>query len=194
MTRSIRSRSARAISMTEVVVASLLVSLVLTASLQTVSAARMGVERTGERARGMALAQDLMSEILAQNYSDPDGALIDVGGGGLEVVTVGGGRLRILGAEVEISNGTRSLFNDVSDYDGWTESPPARKVGTVIAGHADWGRRVLVHNVDAADLDTAAPSDTGLKRVQVDVIRDGRIVAQLVSIRSAAWQNVLSKR
>lgn len=185
-----RRRSASAISMTEVVVASVLVSLVLTASLQTVSAARLGSERLAERTRGLALAQDLMSEILQQDYSDPDNAPDSSGLGATGL----GGSFEILGVEFEISDGTRAAFDDVSDYHGWAETPPARKDGTIMAGHDGWARRVEVRNVSTSDFDSVSAIDTGLKRVKVDVIHNGRVVATLVGLRTAAWQKVLEKR
>ena len=58
--------------MVEAIVSILVVGVMLVAALNTVGAARLGEHKIAQRNRGLALAQDLMSEILQQAYADPE--------------------------------------------------------------------------------------------------------------------------
>ena len=46
------------------------------------------------------------------------------------------------------TNTTRATFNGVNDYNGYTESPPTRKDGTVLTDYSSWKRSVTVAYVD----------------------------------------------
>ena len=146
----------------------LIVGLMLVAALNTVGASRVSQSRNAEQSIGPMLAQDLMAEILSQNYEEPD-------------VTVKFGR------ESGERKGKRSAWDDVDDYDSWSKSPPQNKDGTDIPDLAGWGREVKVTWASVADLNLEAGSPTGLKRIDVTVTHQGRVVAKLSTLRTSGW-------
>jgi MSHA pilin protein MshD len=162
-----------AFTLTEAVVSIAIVGVMLVAALNTVGASQTTRKTMGDRSRGMLLAEDLMSEILQQHYEDPDYAL---GSFGL--------------AAAEVGDGSRALWEDVDDYDGWSASPPQAKDGTELTGFDGWTRAVSVSWVTRADPAVVSASDTGVKVVVVTVSCDGQEVATLTALRTRAWQYV----
>jgi hypothetical protein len=152
-----------------------IVGLMLVAALNTLGASKIGTQKTGDRARAALLAQELMSEILQQYYEDPN---VPAGSFGLRAAKVG--------------DGSRALWEDVDDYDGWTASPPERKDGTVISGFVGWRRSVSVAWINPANLSQVNVSDTRVKRIIVTVTLDDAVTARLVAIRTAAGLEPLS--
>lgn len=160
----------RAMTLVEVSMSILIVGVMLVAALNTVGAARVGLQRVGDRSRGTMLAQQLMAEVLAQAYEDPDYGPGSFGLGGDEV-----------------GDGSRALWEDVDDYDGWSASPPEDKKGNPLAGFDNWGRSVTVAWVNPDNPSAAVMSDTRVKSITVNVTHNGASVANSVSLRSAAW-------
>ena len=156
--------------MVEVVVSMLIVSVMFVAALSTVSGSRFSQFKTSQTSRGQALAESLMVEILRQSYAD-----LQYGPGSFG-----------LGGD-EIGDGSRNLWEDVDDYDGWSASPPQEKDGTQIAGLAGWRRSVDVAWVDPLDPSQVEGSETNAKRVIVTVTFQDMPVATLVAIRTA-WE------
>ncbi len=172
------STAARALTLIEVVISTLIVSLTLVAALHAVGGARLAQQVSDDRARAMTVAEDLMSEILLRAYDDPEGT-------------------GVFGPDPGEDHKQRATFDDVDDYDQWRESPPTDAAGAALTGLHDWERRVQVSYVDRASLLPVAialtlgapnspPVDTGLKRVRVTVLRDGRELAVLDGLRSRA--------
>ncbi len=172
------STAARALTLIEVVISTLVVSVTLIAALHAVGGARLARQVSDDRARAMTVAEDLMSEILLRAYDDPQGT-------------------GVFGPDPGEDAKQRATFDDVDDYDRWTESPPTDAAGTALPGLNGWERRVQVLYVARATLLPAAvvlaagnpkapPVDTGLKRVRVTVLRDGRELAVLDALRSRA--------
>lgn len=157
-------------TLVEVVVSMLIVSVMLVAALSTVGGSRLSQFKTSQTCRGQALAESLMAEILQQAYADPQ---------------YGPGSLG-LGSD-EIGDGSRSLWDDVDDYDGWSASPPEQKDGTQIAGLAGWQRSVDVAWIDPLDPSQVEGSESNAKRVIVTVTFQDMPVATLVAIRTA-WE------
>lgn len=159
----------RAFSIIEVAISLVIVGGLMVAALGVVGAAVKTDQLTMDSARGRLLAEELMAEITLKAYSDPSGG-----------TTIG----RDAG---ETSGTSRLLFDDVDDYHGWTETPCRLADGTPIAGTTGWSRSVEVVWVSAADPATVSGSETGVKRITVEVRRNGRIVGRLVALRSRAW-------
>lgn len=166
-------RVGRGYTMVEVVVSSAVVALMLVAALQAAGAARLNLVQVSQHSRGMALAQDLMTEILQQAYADPDES-------------------PLWGREpAELLSLTRALFDDVDDYLAYMEGSLKYKNGTTMPDGKGWARRVEIAMLDPSDLSVVegvTPDvDTGLKRITVTVECNGILVATLEAIRTAAW-------
>ncbi len=136
-----------------------------------------GMQLYGSYARGMLidseslvaqqLAADLMAEVITKDFEDeafPPGSF---GRGGGETA--------------------RRDFDDVDDYDTWSEMPPADLDGNpLVAGAYDgYQRSVRVWNVDSADLSTVrGDGSTAAKVIEVTVTRNGKLRAQLIAHRT----------
>lgn len=157
-----------AMGMVEAVVAILIVGVLLVSALNTVAASRTGFQKIGERGRGAMLAQQLMAEILPCAYEDPVAGSI------------------LMGPDLLETDGTRAAFNDVDDYNGWSETPPTLRNGTMIPNYEGWERSVAVGFVDSDELTTTALSDTGVKRITVTVKHQGRMASVWTAVRTSA--------
>lgn len=160
----------RAFSMIEVAISLVLVGGLMAAALQVVGAAVRTDQLTMDSSRGRLLAEELMTEILLKAYSEPSGGAAAIG------TNTG-----------EASATSRAAFDDVDDYHGWVESPCRLVDGTTIPGTTGWSRSVSVAWVSVTTPTTTSGTDTGLKRVTVEVRRDGRVVARLTALRARAW-------
>ena len=151
----------------EAVASVFLVSILLTAALTAASASAVTQYHASDRSRGRFLAQSLMSEILSQSYMDP-------------------GSSPTFGPETgeTTTPPSRLNYNDVDDYNNWTESPPQNKDGTVIPNFTGWTRSVAVCWVSPTNLMTPAGSETNIKRVTVTVSHNGLPVATSVAIKA----------
>ncbi len=162
---------ARAFSLAEAIVAIAIVGIMLVAALNTVGAARLGEQKTGDRGKGMLLAQQLMAEILQQRYEEP----VDI---------------PVFGPESGEAAGSRANFDDVDDYEGWAASPPQYRDGTVIPDLVGWTRSVHVDWVDPADLAQVVGSDARIKRITVRVTRGDVPAASIAAVRTGAADSV----
>ena len=108
----------------------------------------------------LTYADALLEEIVSKEFEDPDGS---AGSFGTE-------------------EGGRSSYDDVDDYDGWSQSPPTRLDGTALDDYAGFTRSVEVHNVTDSDPDPTSPESDGsteLKRIRVRVTWTGGRGGQL---------------
>jgi type II secretory pathway pseudopilin PulG len=106
--RNSRPPARRALTLAEVVVSTLIVAVMTVAALDGLGATTRSSELAGNRGIAQGLADDLIAEILSTAYSDPGGAAV-------------------FGLEPGESTGTRANFDDVDDYNNWTEQPPQPK-------------------------------------------------------------------
>lgn len=163
------------LSLFEVVLSTLIVGLTLVAALNTLGSASQTSLSTSDQAKAALLASDLMAEILATSYVDPDGT----GAFGNE--------------GTENPSGPREAFDDVDDYNGWIASPPQRKDGTELPGLAGWTRTVNVRHVNPDDLASvlAPDDDRGVKGILVAVERSGKVLTTLQAVQTAAWLEMI---
>ena len=162
-----RRRASRGFSLIEAAISTVIVGGLLVAALTTVAQSTRGRQRTGDRARGTMLAQQLMAEILLLNYEEP-------------VDTPGFGR------ESDEGGGDRADYDDVDDYVDWSSSPPEYKDGTEIPDTEGWRRTVSVRRVTSGNLLTPSGTETGIKTITVRVSHNAVPVAELVSVRTGA--------
>lgn len=155
-----------AFTIVEAVISTIIVAVMFVAALSTVGAARITQHRAALVSRGRLLAESLMSEVLQQNYKDPDGAVV-------------------FGVESGESAPARTDFDDVDDFDGWSSSPPVRRDGTPLANSTGWKRTAQVEWVDASDPGQVKAVETAVKRVTVTAEYGGVPQASLVALRTA---------
>ena len=153
------------LSLVEVVMSTLIVGVMLVASLDTVGAVYRTHKLNAARLTGPGLAQELMSEILAMPYEDPE---------------VPGNSI---GLDTGESGVNRQDFDDVDDYDNWSSASAEAKDGTALAGYSGWQRQATV---TWGQLTTPLPTvgtDTGLKRITVTVTDPDGVQTSLVALR-----------
>lgn len=143
----------------------MIVGMMAVAALNALGAATKSANSIGNRAVAAGMADELMSEILMQSYSDPNGAAI-------------------FGNESGESTSVRSAFDDVDDYNGWNASPPQYRDGTIIPDRANWRQRVTVTYVTPANLTQTSGTDQGAKRIRVQIEYQGQVLAQQYAVRT----------
>ncbi len=153
--RRTRISSARmGLTLAEVAISTLLVGVLMVASLKTVESSLRVWDNAAKSGDGNALARQLLDEIQAAPYEDTDGT-------------------PVFGPETaETTNpATRSLFDDIDDYSGWTASPPQGAAGNPIPGHAGWTRTVTVQKLAQSNhaVLLSGATDEGLRQIIVTV-------------------------
>lgn len=187
MHQTSRANHLRGFTMVESLISMIIIGVTLVAAMNTVSSARKRDRWIGDVSRAAALASDLLAEVGAQPYAD-----------GSDSVTVSGP------TATESATGNRSLFNDVNDYQNWSETTLRAKDGTALGYSAEWGRSVKVEFVNPGGGTTVVPTDQGMARVTVRVSKSGKTLATLSTLRSAGlpatvacrlsdgtWQNLV---
>jgi MSHA pilin protein MshD len=155
----------RGLTLVEAMVAMTIVSVLLVAAMRAVGGAGLNQYKNAERVTAAMLADGLMAEILSKSYADPN-----------QTPSFG----------VESGETSRSLYDDVDDYNGYAEtSSPKDSAGTTVAG-STWARSVVVDRVVAATPSTVSATETGVKRITITVTNRGRTVLQRVALRTDA--------
>lgn len=153
------------LGLVEVIFATLIVGLMLVASLETVGAVFRTQQLNADRLTGPNLAMELMTEILAKPYEDPEVDRTDIGNTEDESAT------------------TRADFDDVDDYHNWDELSVVNADGSSNTAFADWRRQVIVQWVDPSTGEPA-DQDLGLKRITVTAINSSGEETQLMAYRA----------
>lgn len=161
------------VSLMEVTVASGLMGLLIVTSLQVVAGMLKSQRFNEDRARAELVVQDLLTEIAQQSYLDPTQA-------------------PVFGPESgEATNpASRTNFDDVDDYQNWTESPPRSRSGLAWIGWNGWTRSVNVVHVDPNDWNNSLGNnnDQSFKSITVVVLRQGIELARGQLVRSSSWK------
>ncbi|MGE3316530.1 MAG: hypothetical protein AB7O26_15550 [Planctomycetaceae bacterium] len=157
--------TARGMSMTEVVLSTILVALVVVGALNGVAGVMAGHASLSNVARANKLAAELLAEVLEQPYADPN-------------------ETPVFGPESSESTSSRTDFDDVDDYDGWTATPPKSRTGTTLTGFDGWERKVVVKWVTPNDPSVISGTDQGVKRITVTVSRNGVVIATQIGLRT----------
>jgi MSHA pilin protein MshD len=157
------------LSLVEVSFSTLLVGLVLLTALKSTGAVFQGRVSIADEADAVGLAQELISEIMAQDYEDPT-----------EDPPVFGPDT----GETTVPN-SRQDFDDVDDYNGWSSSPPRNKgSATTRTEFTGYQRSVAIVYVDPDSPATTSGTDKDLKRITVTVTPPIGDPAILVAFRS----------
>lgn len=153
-------------NMLEVTISTLLVSVLLTTSMTTTGVL---IRRNGMRAQSdvkMSLAHDLLSEMSQASFTDSDRTQTS------------------LGPEYGEASGNRSRFDDIDDYDQWSEMQIQDKMGSPIAGLTGYRRSVRVQYVRLMDPEVISSLATDLKRITIEVSGPDSDMTQLIALRS----------
>ena len=166
---------ARAFTMVETIMCILIVGVMFVAVMRSVAATQTLRFSISQRNLALLLAQDLMGEVLNQNYEEPVQAVA-------------------FGRESGESGGNREYWDDIDDFDGWSSSPPETSDGTAIAGTGAYERDVEINWVNSSNPDASSPSETGVKRIRVRVLTNGRVVTTLTAFRTQLLQDPLGSQ
>ena len=150
----------------EAVISTVIVAVMFVTALNTVGASRITQYKASLVSQGRMFAESLMSEILQQGYQEP-------------------GTTYVFGRESGESDTSRTAYDDVDDYNGWTESPPVAKDGTALPNSANWRRTVTVEWVDPLNPQQVSGTETGAKRITVVVTFRNVPQATVVAIKAA---------
>src|SRR5262249_13161710 len=151
------------LTLIEVVASTMIVGLMAVAALDALAAATKSSNSIGNRAVAAGLADELMSEIMMQSYSDPDGS-------------------PVFGHESGGATNIRSAFDDVEDYDGWNAKPRQHRDGTVMPDPADWRRRASVTYVSPTKPAQTSATDQGAKRIHVTIEYQNVVLADQYAV------------
>lgn len=160
----------RGISMAETVISTLIIGFVLVATLQIVGPIVRSTSVHADRLVAVNLANELTEEIAMKAWTSP--ILNDP-----DSMGPGGGE-------------TRSTFDDVDDFHGWSSSPPKLSSEQSNLFLDGWTRSVKVAHVELSDAMTVSATYTGLKRVSVTVSKNGVTLAQVDSLHSMSADTI----
>ena len=165
--RKSMSAASRGFTVLESVISTLIVGSMMVAAMNVVGASETARQYGADKSTGLMLAEELMSEILAMPYKDPESGTV------------------YFGFEPdEPNNGTRHAFDDVDDFCSWQASPPQNADGTEKAGFDLWKRWAQIVRVKHDALSQTMNSETGVKWITVIVERNGREVCRLHAHRA----------
>jgi len=153
----------------ESVLSTIIVSVMLVVALNLVGTSKLTQQKAALASRGRLLAEDLLSEILRQNYQEPDETVL-------------------FGRETGELATSRGAYDDVDDYQGWSGSPPATKSGAALANATGWKRTVTVERIDPLDPATVKGVETGAKRITVTAYYLSVPQASLVAVKTVDWE------
>ncbi len=154
-------------SLIEVSICTLLVGTVVLGALAMHGAAVQTYIATVDSIDGPLLADSLMEEIVALPYIDPDGSSA------------------ARGVNSDELSGDRSTFDDVDDYNGYTETPPRDRNNATLSGYTGVTRTVTVDHASWLTGAITNGTDTKLKLIHVQVSSDDGRVTDRYAYRAA---------
>ena len=158
-------------SLVEVVISAMLIGVVLVAALDSVGSAVLATRVSGNQLDAQLLAESLMNEILATAYEDPDTSVPVVFG---------------IESDEPAAPTNRAAFDDIDDYDDWSETPPNDRNGVALTGLDAWSRSVNIQKLTFDDPSLAlgdAAADQGVKKITVTVTSPEGTVTEIAAMR-----------
>ncbi len=162
-----RRRTRRALTLVEAVTACLVVSVLMVSAMRAAGAAGMFQYKTADRARARFLAGQLLTDVLATSYEEPVDAVV-------------------FGTESGETSSSKTNYDDVDDFNGWSESPPQDRDGAAMSDLSGWTRSVSVVWVSSTSPTTVSGSETGVKRITVTVSKGTQSLATRTAIKVKA--------
>lgn len=151
------------LTLVEVMFSVVVMSTMLVAALGAVGASAKTRIAQKESAIGLALARQLLGEIMQTRYIDHDNPVF-----GIE------------------TGETRATFDDVDDYNNWKETSAQYADGTAIPGATGWSRSAVVQWVNARNPTVLVGTDQGCKRITVTVTSPAGRITTLSALRAQA--------
>ena len=139
----------RGLSQVEVVISALLIGVVLVGAMKVVGGSLKTRQTAVAQLDGPMLADELLAEIMAKPYEDPE---------------LPGGAVGLDSGE----SAPRVNFDDVDDFHNWDQTPPQDKDAVAMTDYTGWRREVDVWQAERTG-GTATGSETGLKLIRVRV-------------------------
>jgi type II secretory pathway pseudopilin PulG len=150
----------------EVLLAGAIIGTALTALGVLMGTLAHGQQRIAFQSQARTLAHSLLQEVLTRDYADAD-------------------RPDHWGLESDEVAGDRSTYDDVDDYDGFSESPPTLPDGTAIPGFDNFGWSVQVDWVDLSIYPGGVRGyETSIKRILVEVYDNGELAAHVEGFKA----------
>jgi hypothetical protein len=149
--------------MLEATAATMIVGLSLVASLRAVRSSITAQRSVAEVEKAAFLATALISEIKTLYYQNPT-----------QPVLFG----------PESGETGRGTFNDVDDYNGWSESPPQNPDNSILPDLNGWTRKVTVQWVSPTNVSQTSVTETGAKLITVTVLHNGVLRATRVGVKT----------
>ena len=155
-------------TLVEAVMSTLVVSFVLVAAMRVAAMSAVMQYKAAEQVAGRYLADGLLNDIRALAYQEPSGTVN-------------------FGIETGESATSKVNYDDVDDFNGWSESPPQEPNGTAMSQFNNtWRRSVIVTWINPLNLSQTSSTETGLKQITVNVYHNSLLVATRSAIRSIA--------
>lgn len=152
-----KNRFSKGFSLAEILVAVVVITVAL---VPLITILGQGVKRGKDPQRitvANMLAQDLMEEIMCKKF-DEDPTNPDTTA-----------NLRPDTGETRSGTPPNRNYDDVDDYDAYTESPPKEVDGTTMTEYTGFTRSVVVDYVSETNLDQVSTPITRFKRITVTV-------------------------
>ncbi len=160
----------RGLTLVEAVMAVAVTAVLILMSLRSMGSIAKGRQVATYNYQGTMLTEQLMTEICQNLYTDPNNGTT------------------LAPASNEISTpASRNLFVGVGNYNGWTESPPQYKNGTIIPNFTGWTRSVVVAYLNPSTMAVSA-TNLGVMRITVTVTDPRGSQTVLVGLRSNGGQ------
>ncbi len=151
-------------TMVEATISVAILGILLVVALQVVGASMRNQYHTAQRLTAASLAQSLLNDIIQLPYQDP-GAVVN------------------FGIEPGETAGSKANYDDVDDFNNWTESPPQDRTGSPMTDLAGWTRSVTVAWVNPANITQTLLTESGVKRITVTVSKGGAVLATRSALR-----------
>ena len=160
-------------SYVEVMLSVIIVSVLVVSGLRLFANIGSGKNVTTDQNSAADLAIKMIEEIKDQYYKDPD---TETGQ---------------LGPEAGENTSARSDFDDIDDYNNFSESPPHDRDGLELPQYADFTRSVTVRYVCDDDFTKTAEYDEGFKEVVITINRNEKTLSQQTYV-IADTSNIIS--
>ncbi len=157
----------KAFSLIECTVSVMLVGILMAAALRSLSTSHLRDENSLLRMQGQQLCDSFRQEILSKAFAEPNSVSTS------------------LGLDDTERQNLRATLDDVDDYANMKLAPPTDLRGNVLPGLAAWRVAVVVSWADPVTLASTLSNNTNIKRVEVQAIYAGRVMATAVSHRAA---------